>query len=144
MALPNTNISVAMVKAELGAATNDVGQLCIHPNVNKWSKWKPVAKAQVTPMTLEDMKSVSFGLDYNGHYNKPLGGASSPFRLGDFRGYYHNAYPPVKVIIISVNGQTTPPYNILKGSNATIIFKLIPGDINPKDLSNEIWKSFRR
>ena len=137
MALPNSNISVATVRSELGAATNNVGQLCIHPNVNKWSKWKPVAKAQVTPMTLEDMKSVSFGLDYNGHYNKPLGGASSPFRLGDFRGYYHNAYPPVKVIIISVNGQTTPPYNILKGSNATIVFKLMPGDIDPKDLNVE-------
>ena len=40
MALPS-NISVAMVKAELGASTNDVGQLCIHPNING-GKWKPV------------------------------------------------------------------------------------------------------
>ena len=38
MALPKSNASVAMVKSELGAATNKVGQLCIHPNVNKWSK----------------------------------------------------------------------------------------------------------
>ena len=49
MALPDSNISVAMVKAELGASTNNVGQLCIHPNINKWSKWKPVSFNKVTP-----------------------------------------------------------------------------------------------
>lgn len=38
MALPNTNLSVAMVRKELGAATNNVEQLCIHPNINMWSK----------------------------------------------------------------------------------------------------------
>ena len=136
MALPDSNISVAMVKSELGAATNNVGQLCIHPNVNKWSRWKPVAKAQVTPMTFEDMKSVSFGLS-DSNYIKPTGNLSSPFRLTDFRNYNHNAYPPVYVNIISVNGQTTPPYNIFKGDQATIVFKLFPGDIDPKDLSLE-------
>ena len=31
MALPNTNISVAMVRDELGAATNDVGQVMHSP-----------------------------------------------------------------------------------------------------------------
>ena len=141
MALPNSNISVAMVKAELGASTNDVGQLCIHPNVNKWSRWKPVRHPSKTKLTEEELKSTSFGLghgttggDYSG---KPIGGEISPFRLSDFAGYNHNAYPPVYVQIISVNGKTTPPYNIFKGSQATIVFKLIPGDIDPKDLSAE-------
>ena len=105
MALPNTNISVAMVKAELGAATNNVGQLCIHPNVNKWSKWKPVRHPSKGGLTESDLKAVNFGISilplFNiesliSHYNnigndweylKPLGAESSPYRLGDFRGY---------------------------------------------------------
>ncbi len=136
MALPNSNISVAMVRNELGAATNKVGQLCIHPNINMWSKWKPVRHSSVTPITEEQLKSVSFGLS-GSSYNRPVGGVSSPFRLTDFHNYNHGAYPPVYVQIISVNGKTTPPYNIFKGDSAEIIFKLIPGDINPKDLSNE-------
>ena len=41
MALPDSNISVAMVRKELGAATNDVGRLCIHPNVNMMAINKP-------------------------------------------------------------------------------------------------------
>ena len=136
MALPDSNISVAMVKSELGASTNDVGRLCIHPNVNKWSKWKPVRHSSVTPLTEEQLKSVSFGLS-GSDYDRPVGGVYSPFRLTDFHNYNKNAYPPVYVQIISVNGQTTPPYNIFKGDQTTIVFKLFPGDIDPKDLSLE-------
>ena len=100
MALPNTNISVAMVKAELGAATNDVGQLCIHPNINKWSKWKPVRFNSVNPITQAQLASINFGItppapsnDYTTvmntkwGYSKPTGGSSSPYRLSDFRNY---------------------------------------------------------
>ena len=42
MTLPNSNISVAMVRNKLGARTNDVGRLCNHPNINRWSKYKPI------------------------------------------------------------------------------------------------------
>jgi hypothetical protein len=100
MALPNSNISVAMVKAELGAATNDVGQLCIHPNINKWSKRKPVKFPTVVELTYAQLQSVNFGLSAPSNntnyqnvigvkwiYNKPTGGSSEPFRLSDFGGY---------------------------------------------------------
>ena len=111
MALPNSNISVAMVKSELGAATNNVGQLCIHPNVNKWSKWKPVRHSSVTPLTEAELKSASSGMDipfviahpssgyvsimdyYRNNpnlkwiYNKPRGGLAEPRRLSDFSNY---------------------------------------------------------
>ena len=108
MALPNTNISVAMVKAELGAATNDVGQLCIHPNINKWSKWKPVRLNKLTGVTELDIISTEYGLVIdeerddmgsvdgwlNWHHDKPGGGLVNEFyRLGDFRNYNHNAGP---------------------------------------------------
>lgn len=110
MALPNTNISVAMVKAELGAATNDVGQLCIHPNINKWSKWKPVRHNSITPITEAQLQSTNYGIvlptpssdiieasskDYT--YNKPRGGAfNEPYRLEDFRNYNHKGGAPAK------------------------------------------------
>ena len=107
MALPNTNISVAMVKAELGASTNDVGQLCIHPNINKWSKWKPVSYPEVGVLTEQQIKEVYHGIEIinattplglysqitqTGEtyiYRKPSGNASSPYRLVDFRKYTH-------------------------------------------------------
>jgi len=105
MALPNTNLSVAMVKAELGASTNDVGQLCIHPNINKWSRYKPYNMPYVSlrdgsnriehptlgailPMTQN--QSVLSIKDDSWIYDKPLGGASSPYRLEDFGGYDNN------------------------------------------------------
>lgn len=104
MALPDSNISVAMVKAELGAATNVVGQLCIHPNINKWSRWKPVRHSSITPITQAQLASVNFGLtppnpstdytavmDVKWGYSRPTGGLSSPYRLGDFRNYNKTA-----------------------------------------------------
>ena len=108
MALPNTNISVAMVKAELGASTNDVGQLCIHPNINMWSRWKPVRYNSVTPLPTQTLGMVRYGLAPNGTntpsessfsvtsshftYRKPRGGDySEPYRLSDFANYNKDA-----------------------------------------------------
>ena len=83
MALPNTNISVAMVRDELGASTNDVGQLCIHPNINKWSKWKPVRHPSKTKLTEEELKSTDFGLGHGttGNVYSEIGRASCRERV---------------------------------------------------------------
>lgn len=96
MALPNTGITTSMVASAIGAATNDVGQLCIHPNINKWSKWKPVKYNSIVPITQAQLASVNFGItpptpstdytavmDVKWGYSKPTGGSSSPYRLGD-------------------------------------------------------------
>jgi hypothetical protein len=108
MALPNSNISVAMVRNELGAATNDVGQLCIHPNVNMWSKWKPVRYNSVTPISIQTLEMLECGLYPNGTntpsepsfsvtsphftYRKPRGkDYNEPYRLSDFTNYNKNA-----------------------------------------------------
>ena len=115
MALPNTNISVAMVRDELGAASNDVGQLCIHPNVNKWSKWKPVRYSSVVPITEEQLKDTHYGFDIPygfkadsiilstaWGYLKPRGGSVTPiepYRLGDFRNYNKLAIMPIEAEI---------------------------------------------
>lgn len=110
MALPNTNISVAMVKAELGASTNDVGRLCIHPNVNKWAKYKPVAIESISGSNHGEFATPKYGLKvptfpslqlalehyitFDGavwEYIRPLSKPQYPARLGDFRKYERNA-----------------------------------------------------
>jgi hypothetical protein len=143
MALPSSNISVAMVKAELGAATNNVGQLCIHPNINKWSKWKPVRHSSKNPLTEAQLTSVGCGLRRDNIndiiYDKPRGGISpydEPYRLDDFKNYNHLALPPVNVEIINVarvpgTDVPGPPYNLVVGFQYLIEFKLLPGDIDP-------------
>lgn len=109
MALPYSNISVSMVKAELGASTNDVGRLCIHPNINMWSRRKPVQFPSVRALADAEFvgeynnRGILFAemTPHNGVgyyevvYQKPIGGLESPYRLGDFSGYNKNALPPM-------------------------------------------------
>lgn len=113
MALPNTNLSVTAVKKVLGVSSNDIGTLCTHSNINKWSRWKPIRMNKVTPLTDSDLISKGFGLnspigttnDYtialqSWFYNKPRGNLVNPiepYRLGDFRGYNHQAEAPFLV-----------------------------------------------
>jgi hypothetical protein len=132
MALPNTNISVAMVKAELSASTNDVGQLCIHPNVNMWSKWKPIRHSSIEPITQAQLEAHNYGIAWNSYanidavklayenrddvlnYNKPRGGLyNEPYRLTDFINYEKTAIIPIAGALVTQqaqnieNGQTT-------------------------------------
>jgi hypothetical protein len=98
MALPNSNISVAMVRNELGAATTDVGQLCIHPNVNIWSKYAPCEVDTVEVLTDMEFQKYKwkYATTFNGStgeyvsYNKP----TTKFRLQDFKGYDHDTPKP--------------------------------------------------
>lgn len=127
MALPNSNISVAMVKSELGAATNDVGQLCIHPNVNKWSKYKPVRHSSVVPITEAQFKESNYGFNIASNtsnnftgswsYVKPVGGNSSPFRLTDFGGYDKLEQPPIYLTENYLNQE----WNVFLDSNPILI-----------------------
>lgn len=112
-ALPSSNISVTMVKQAIGSGSNDVGTLCTHPNINKWSKWKPVSFNKPSGITLTELQSIKFGMvlitsntpsnllsainnnGYDVKYQKPTGGASSPYRLGDFRNYHHDSVIPL-------------------------------------------------
>ena len=154
MALPDSNISVAMVKAELGAATNDVGQLCIHPNVNMWSKWKPVRFNSVSPITQANLEAVNYGIGWKSYasidavktayenreevinYNKPRGGLyNEPYRLGDFRNYEHSAIQPIAGASVTQQAQ-----NIAGGQTkivGSVFINGIPktGEIGWEDLN---------
>ncbi len=109
MALGTENISTDLVGKTIGAGTRDVGTLCTHPNINKWSKWKPIRSNKVSGITVADLTSANYGLviltssttpeeaitkEYL--YNKPRGLLfNEGYRLGDFRNYNHEATPPV-------------------------------------------------
>ena len=137
MALPNTNLSVAMVKAELGASTNDVGRLCIHPNVNKWSKWKPVRHSSPVPITQAQLEAVGYGIKMpiysnvqayvNGltlrpkvdpvwEYESPVGGLTSPYRLTDFINYDKNAVIPFGLFNVTKQASKTGGNPIITGT----------------------------
>lgn len=118
-------ITTTDVGTVLQSSSHDVGTLCSLDSINKWAKYKPVRYSTVTKLTEEQLKSVNYGLVpsenpeivnkeaqvYSGEiqlgggwtYNKPTGGSSSPYRLGDFLnaknvedpGYYHLAKAPI-------------------------------------------------
>lgn len=113
--LPTTNISTTLVRNTLGEGNNDVGLLCSSDKINMWSKRKPVIypadfvtdpnEVGKTPdhkwgLTLANFIGVT--LDGNDDdrrtvYNRPNGGSSQPYRLGDFRGYNHDANIPLDI-----------------------------------------------
>ena len=118
MALPNTGITTNLVKVEIGSSSNNVGQLCTHTNINKWSKWKPVAYNTVSSMTDSILKTLNYGLQATKidrttlatsewTYIRPTGGQYSPYRLGDFRTYNHQAKPFMRIDDVQWNPGTT-------------------------------------
>lgn len=114
MALPSTGLSMSMVEREVGTYTNYLSSLCLSPNINPASKYKPVDFPTTSGITETQRKTTNYGLgltstntnlysnnladlyniatttnDY--YYHRPKGGSSSPYRLGDYRQYNHNA-----------------------------------------------------
>lgn len=105
MALPNTGITVSLVRNTIGENKNDVGQLCTSNKINKWSFYKPITRNKLI-LTDADFYAVNDGFtaqSYNNAidcWNAIINGetwthqtAEAPYRLGDFRGYDHNAGP---------------------------------------------------
>ena len=153
MALGTTNISTTLVRNTLGAGTNNVGLLCTHANINKWSLKKPASL--LTPANHSPSVQVIAGSGLKAHgiyrkypsvneiyYARPQGGATDPYRLGDFREYNHAAGAPVQVTIVSVKNLTTDtmlssPYVLLQGFRYRIKFSLMSGEIDPSTIYSE-------
>ena len=116
MALSTSGITTTLVANALGSASRNIGALCTHQNVNKWSKHKPVIQARDSNdgfptwwkasdgkcgLDIPEFTSITSLINYYNTtpelwtYKKPTGSESSPFRLGDFRGYEHSAQPPL-------------------------------------------------
>ena len=112
--LPTTGITTTLVANTLGTSSRDVGTLCTSDNINIFSKYKPMSIAKVADVDDNDREFINWGVTVpepigypiqNGElthnpwvYNKPTGGASSPYRLGDFRKYKHDAVSPIQIV----------------------------------------------
>lgn len=117
-------ISIEDVKTVLGETSNDLATLCKSENINIWSKYKPTIYPSPFPddwykagdgnyglnITVENGKSnwrdlvTEYSKINNGYtnlYARPTGGSTAPYRLGDFRGYFHNANPEVNDYLTS-------------------------------------------
>ena len=101
MALGTTGISATLVANTIGVGSNDVGTLCTSNKINKWSKKKPVSYQTSSSLTDAQLKETNYGFNITSNTNldsptgwsyvRPTGGMTSPYRLGDFRGYNHEA-----------------------------------------------------
>ena len=102
MKIGNEDVGVLMVRNVLGYPSTDLGTLCSCENVNIWSRYKPVRAAMdVLTDTLRN-ELTGFKINPNTLYlewDKPTGGTTSPYRIGDFRGYNHDARRPTCVTI---------------------------------------------
>ena len=96
-AITTTNITTTLVSSTLGISSKDVGTLCSSTAVNKWSRYKPVTSniyntlnhptcGFTIPYTTDSIPKSSLN-NTVWSYIKPTGGSTSPYRLGDFRGY---------------------------------------------------------
>jgi len=120
MALRTTNISALFVGETFDSRTTQIGASCVVPNINKWSKFKPVRG--IWPASVNG----KYGLDLtnNWAYLSPRGAPEDePLRIGDFRGYEHDhrlTLPPVRCLTTECTIRTIYPvgntnyYNLWK------------------------------
>lgn len=156
MALANGKItapvSIDDLKNLFGEGSGDLATLCTSPKINVWAKYKPTVYPSPFPDDWYKAKDGNYGINItvengknnwkdlvaeyskanNGYgtlYDKPTGGASSPFRLGDFRGYFHNANPEVRdylgknvFIRESDNNQILTEYNAISADGDQVSY----------------------
>ena len=130
MALSNNKItapvSVDDVKSLLGESSNDLATLCKSSKINVWAKYKPTDYNAAFSDNWSKGKDGNYGLNitvdnrvsswsalvaeyskanngYSNIYKRPSGGATSPYRLGDFRGYNHKAKPEISDYLAATN-----------------------------------------
>lgn len=96
MALGTTGISTTLVANTIGVGSNDVGTLCTSSKINKWSRYKPINYA--APAIDDTIRNTNTGFYRSdvleGGYTVKKNEYVVPntaYRLGDFRGYNHNA-----------------------------------------------------
>lgn len=100
MTLGTTDVSILNVRNILGYPSTDLGTLCScgENYINIWSPYKPI---NYNGLTLSDtIRNTHSGFKIVNNYlqyDPPVGGSTSPYRLGDFRGYKSDAAKPSNV-----------------------------------------------
>lgn len=147
-------VSIRDVNKAIGARHTDVAALLTDTSVNMWAKYKGERIASIAPISFADRCNNLFGLthgtyttwaalkaaydgDLNGWgYNRPIGGAASPYRLTDFNGYDHSAYP-------LVNGFTVDKLVVQGGRWTASCFSNPEGEgsksVSLKDFSTQMY-----
>lgn len=130
MSLSNNKItapvSIDDLKNLFGEGSGDLATLCTSPKINVWAKYKPTVYPSPFPDDWYKAKDGNYGLNitvdnrvsswsalvaeyskpkngYSHIYIRPSGGATSPYRLGDFRGYNHKAKPEISDYLAAKN-----------------------------------------
>ena len=135
-------VSIDDVKSVLGESNNDLATLCKSAKLNMFSRYKPVSYPKLFDVTDAERKSIGHGISpttktstsfsgdliksaaqLNWNYTKPSGGASSPYRLGDFNGYYQEAEPILQCVYGGGFSHSVANSNTFK-----IHFDIDPGD----------------
>lgn len=87
-ALPNTGISISMVRNAIGASTNDLGALFLHPNVNEWGFNCTKMQEQEAVWGQPDFVRAKLSPSAPGYVNNPF--LTPGYNLGYFRNYDHD------------------------------------------------------
>lgn len=165
-------ISIDDVKSVLGESSNDLATLCKSPNINKWSKNKPIKHNCLFKPTEAQKKEANYGISnipyyrllgkmaqdvINGsmknatnistldtriepwHYQQPMGGYASPYRLGDFDGYFANASAPIGAITeTEIESSLSGKVSVVFNKNTDTVSSLTFNDLaSEKDFSNQ-------
>lgn len=143
--LPSNNITTEIVRTTLNASNNDVGALCLHKNVNCWSKYKPT-HSDCDTLTPSDLLHSNYSINVvvantpqqlhtyiveNNNkgitYIKP-----NKYRLGDFRNYYHQAKQPITSVF--ADGDVIGLANIANQSLFTLTPQVDEYNVNVDDI----------
>ena len=157
--LPEENLHFSDIRdclnANGGSVTNDVSSAFKETaEVNPWSKYKPVPYREAFTESSPNwymgnnwfcgLKFSTFDYldDYKNNtafkWDNPKGGESSPYRLGDFRGYNAKATPFIKS---RIKKGTQMKFNYQEQKYFTIIVEFRPSSLNEitlKDLDTAL------
>lgn len=148
MALANNKItapvSIDDLKSLFGEPSGDLATLCKSSKINVWAKYKPTVYPSPFPDDWYKSKDGNYGLNitvdnrvsswsalvaeyskanngYSNIYKRPSGGATSPYRLGDFRGYNHKAKPEISDYLAASNYMEDSQISLSVAYNAVTV-----------------------
>lgn len=124
--------------------SSTLADLCTSPKINVWAKYKPTVFPSPFPDDWYKAKDGNYGLNitvdnrvsswsalvaeyskpnngYSNIYIRPSGGATSPYRLGDFRGYNHKAKPEISDYLAATNYIEDSPISLSVAYNAVTV-----------------------
>lgn len=162
--LPTSNISTTLVANALQVSTRDVGSLCTSDHINKWSRCKPIdddrnvipeedwwagtdgkCGLNINPVQI-DLGNPNWTVrtilqSYNSNpwsYIK----ASKAFRLGDFRGYQHDAICPFQIGYKKGDSYEVPIQPVGSVTFGYNLFSMVVDDFNDLPDGNLVIDDF--